>query len=200
MMGVFIFRLSYKIMVIVLIAFSLTVTLCPYIDDPILCIVGSVLGNVNGTSNDSTVATANRITHECIDKDEHRRGTVVVRDRGEIGIIFVLLFQALLFYTPRWAWKRWEAMNYPIITKDVHDKREEEVPDYHNANIDEFGFLVFPPLNVTIVLVQMIFLKVFSSLRKFPSLDIELYERTDPLAKVSLSHCVRCVVDSDEEW
>jgi len=158
-MGVFIFRLSYKIMVIVLIAFSLTVTLCPYIDDPILCIVGSVLGNVNGTysSNDSTVATANRITHECIDKDEHRRGTVVVRDRGEIGIIFVLLFQALLFYIPRYLWKDWK-------------KNKAE------ADVYFFRYCGIPMLNLLIVVIYYFIVGCF----------LDRYSLTHPTVEGSL--------------
>jgi len=209
-----IFRLHYKATVIVLIAFSLVVTSRQYIGDPIDCIVEGVPGNVMDTYCwiHSTFTIPNRLSTERIGKDVPHPGTGVLREGDEVKyhkyyqwVCFVLFFQALLFYIPRYLWKTWEAgkmkmlvldLNCPIIAEDTKNERKKLLVDYfaanlHNHNFYAIRFFLCEVLNFINVVGQIYFMDLFlgGEFTTYGSdvmamTEKEPEDRTDPMAKV----------------
>ena len=209
-----IFRLHYKATVIVLIAFSLVVTSRQYIGDPIDCIVEGVPGNVMDTYCwiHSTFTIPNRMASEVIGKDvphpgvrPHQEGDQIKYHKYYQWVCFVLFFQALLFYIPRYLWKTWEAgkmkmlvldLNCPIIAEETKNERKKLLVDYfasnlHNHNFYAIRFFICEVLNFINVIGQIYFVDFFlggeftTYGRDVISMtEMEPEDRVDPMAKV----------------
>lgn len=209
-----IFRLHYKGTVIILIAFSLLVTSRQYIGDPIDCIVEGIPLNVMDTYCwiYSTFTIPNRLAGR-VGKDVPHAG-VSTHVEGEDHqkyhkyyqwVCFVLFFQAILFYTPRYLWKTWEGgrikmlvldLNCPIVAEDTKNDRKKLLVDYfalnlHTQNFYAYRFIVCEILNFINVVGQIYFMDFFldgefstygREVVRFTELDQE--DRTDPMSRV----------------
>ncbi|EEB14301.1 Innexin inx2, putative [Pediculus humanus corporis] len=209
-----IFRLHYKATVIMLIAFSLLVTSRQYIGDPIDCIVDEIPLNVMDTYCwiYSTFTIPNRLGGQV--------GSEVVQPgvAGHVDgvdevkyhkyyqwVCFVLFFQAVLFYVPRYLWKTWEGgrikmlvtdLNCPIISDDNKNDRKKLLIEYfvtnlHTQNFYAFRFFLCEVLNFVNVVGQIYFMDFFldgefttygSDVIKYTEMEPE--QRTDPMSRV----------------
>ncbi|XP_026823438.1 innexin inx2 [Rhopalosiphum maidis] len=209
-----IFRLHYKATVIILVAFSLLVTSRQYIGDPIDCIVDDVPLNIMDTYCwiYSTFTIPNRIGGR-IGKDVVQPGVAShVDGEDEVKyhkyyqwVCFVLFFQAMFFYLPRYMWKTWEGgrikmlvldLNCPIISEDCKADRKKLLIDYfatnlHTQNFYAIRFFLCEFLNFVNVIAQIFFMDYFlegefstygSDVLRFTEMEPE--EREDPMARV----------------
>lgn len=209
-----IFRLHYKATVIILVAFSLLVTSRQYIGDPIDCIVDDVPLNIMDTYCwiYSTFTIPNRIGGR-IGKDVVQPGVAShVDGEDEVKyhkyyqwVCFVLFFQAMFFYLPRYMWKTWEGgrikmlvldLNCPIISEDCKTDRKKLLIDYfatnlHTQNFYAIRFFLCEFLNFVNVIAQIFFMDYFlegefstygSDVLRFTEMEPE--EREDPMARV----------------
>ncbi|XP_060836169.1 innexin inx2 [Rhopalosiphum padi] len=209
-----IFRLHYKATVIILVAFSLLVTSRQYIGDPIDCIVDDVPLNIMDTYCwiYSTFTIPNRISGR-IGKDVVQPGVAShVDGEDEVKyhkyyqwVCFVLFFQAMFFYLPRYMWKTWEGgrikmlvldLNCPIISEDCKADRKKLLIDYfatnlHTQNFYAIRFFLCEFLNFVNVIAQIFFMDYFlegefstygSDVLRFTEMEPE--EREDPMARV----------------
>lgn len=120
-------------------------------------------------------------------------------------VCFVLFFQAILFYIPRYLWKTWEAgrikmlvldLNCPVVNEDSKDERKKILVEYFNENLNRhnfyaFRFFICEALNFINVVGQIYFMDFFldgefstygSDVVKFTEMEPE--ERADPMARV----------------
>jgi len=209
-----IFRLHYKATVIILVAFSLLVTSRQYIGDTIDCIVDDVPLNIMDTYCwiYSTFTIPNRIGGR-IGKDVVQPGVAShVDGEDEVKyhkyyqwVCFVLFFQAMFFYLPRYMWKTWEGgrikmlvldLNCPIISEDCKADRKKLLIDYfatnlHTQNFYAIRFFLCEFLNFVNVIAQIFFMDYFlegefstygSDVLRFTEMEPE--EREDPMARV----------------
>ena len=209
-----VFRLHYKATVIILVAFSLLVTSRQYIGDPIDCIVDEIPLHVMDTYCwiYSTFTIPNRLGGT-IGKDIIQPGVAShVEGEDEVKhhkyyqwVCFVLFFQAMLFYVPRYLWKTWEGgrikmlvldLNYPIVNEECKQDRKKLLVDYfttnlHTQNFYAVRFFICELLNFVNVLAQIYFMNFFldgefttygSDVVKFTEMEPE--EREDPMARV----------------
>lgn len=208
-----IFRLHYKATVIILVAFSLLVTSRQYIGDPIDCIVDEIPLNVMDTYCwiYSTFTIPNRLGGR-IGKDviqpgvaNHVQGDEVKYHKYYQWVCFVLFFQAMLFYVPRYLWKSWEGgrikmlvldLNCPVINEDCKQERKKLLIDYfttnlHTQNFYAIRFFICEVLNFINVVLQIYFMDYFldgefstygSDVLSFTNMDQEA--RADPMARV----------------
>lgn len=209
-----VFRLHYKATVIVLIAFSLLVTSRQYIGDPIDCIVDEIPYNVMDTYCwiYSTFTIPNRLAGR-VGKDVAQAGVGSYdSDEDEIKyhkyyqwVCFVLFFQAILFYVPRYLWKTWEGgrikmlvldLNCPVVGEDCKEDRKKLLVDYFYANLNTqnfyaFRFFICEVLNFINVVGQIFFMDFFldgefstygSEVVNFTEMEPE--DRVDPMARV----------------
>ncbi|VVC30407.1 Innexin [Cinara cedri] len=209
-----IFRLHYKATVVILVAFSLLVTSRQYIGDPIDCIVDDVPLNIMDTYCwiYSTFTIPNRIGGR-IGKDVVQPGIAShVDGEDEVKyhkyyqwVCFVLFFQAMFFYLPRYMWKTWEGgrikmlvldLNCPIISEDCKADRKKLLIDYfannlHTQNFYAIRFFLCEFLNFVNVIAQIFFMDYFldgefstygSDVLRFTEMEPE--DRADPMARV----------------
>lgn len=209
-----IFRLHYKATVIILVAFSLLVTSRQYIGDPIDCIVDDVPLNIMDTYCwiYSTFTIPNRIGGR-IGKDVVQPGIAShVEGEDEVKyhkyyqwVCFVLFFQAMFFYLPRYMWKTWEGgrikmlvldLNCPIISEECKSDRKKLLIDYfatnlHMQNFYAVRFFLCEFLNFVNVIAQIFFMDYFlegefstygSDVLRFTEMEPE--DRADPMARV----------------
>lgn len=209
-----IFRLHYKATVIILVAFSLLVTSRQYIGDPIDCIVDDVPLNIMDTYCwiYSTFTIPNRISGR-VGKDVVQPGVAShVDGEDEVKyhkyyqwVCFVLFFQAMFFYLPRYMWKTWEGgrikmlvldLNCPIISEECKTDRKKLLIDYfatnlHTQNFYAIRFFLCEFLNFVNVIAQIFFMDYFlegefstygSDVLRFTEMEPE--EREDPMARV----------------
>uniref|UniRef100_A0A6M2DL53 Innexin n=1 Tax=Xenopsylla cheopis TaxID=163159 RepID=A0A6M2DL53_XENCH len=106
-----VFRLHYKVTVILLIVFSIVVTSKQYIGDPIDCI--STAGIKRETFNTYCwiFSTYTVIDHDGI-KEE-------LPHKYYQWVSFVLVLQAGMFYLPRYMWKCWENGRIKALTQNL---------------------------------------------------------------------------------
>jgi len=124
-----VFRMHYKATVIILIAFSLLVTSRQYIGDPIDCIVDEIPLGVMDTYCwiYSTFTVPERLTG-ITGRDVVQPGVGShVEGEDEVKyhkyyqwVCFVLFFQAILFYVPRYLWKSWEGGRLKMLVMDLN--------------------------------------------------------------------------------
>ncbi|KAK2706647.1 innexin inx2-like [Artemia franciscana] len=208
-----IFRLHYKATVVILIAFSLLVTARQYIGDPIDCIVEGVPSNVMDTYCwiHSTFTLPDRLNGEVgVDVPHPGIGPHTDKDEKKYHkyyqwVCFVLFFQALMFYIPRYLWKTWEAgkmkmlvlnLNCPIVAEDTKSCRKKLLIDYFIANLRGHNFyfarfVICEVLNFINVILQIYLVDLFlgnefsrygTAVLSFTEEDPE--RRVDPMAKV----------------
>lgn len=184
-----VFRLHYKVTVVILVTFSLIVTSRQYIGDPIDCIVDDIPLNVMDTYCwiYSTFTLPNRLSGR-IGKDVLQPGVASHVEGDEIKyhkyyqwVCFALFFQAMLFYIPRYLWKIWEGgrirmlvseLSCPILVganskgnKEIEDKRKMIVDYFHNnLHLQEFyvyRFILCEVLNLFNCIAQIYFMDYF---------------------------------------
>lgn len=120
-------------------------------------------------------------------------------------VCFVLFFQAILFYIPRYLWKTWEGgrikmlvldLNCPVVNEEAKDERKKILVDYFVDNLNRhnfyaFRFFICEALNFINVVGQIYFMDFFldgefstygSDVVKFTEMEPE--ERADPMARV----------------
>lgn len=209
-----VFRMHYKATVIILIAFSLLVTSRQYIGDPIDCIVDeiplgvmdtycwiystfTVTGHLTGTTGHNVVQPG--VGSHVDGEDE------VKYHKYYQWVCFVLFFQAILFYVPRYLWKSWEGgrlkmlvmdLNSPIVDDQCKNDRKKILVEYFSSNLNRhnfyaFRFFVCEALNFINVIGQIYFVDFFldgefstygSDVLKFT--EMEPNDRIDPMARV----------------
>lgn len=209
-----IFRLHYKVTVIILVAFSLVVTSRQYIGDPIDCIVDEIPLAVMDTYCwiYSTFTIPNRLSGR-IGKDVVQPGVGNhVDGEDEVKyhkyyqwVCFVLFFQAMFFYLPRYLWKTWEAgrlkmltldLSCPIISEENKNERIKLLLEYFHTNLHcqnfyAIRFIICEVLNFVNVIAQIYFVDYFLD-GEFSSYgtdvisftEMEPEERPDPMARV----------------
>ncbi|CAI6376307.1 unnamed protein product [Macrosiphum euphorbiae] len=208
------FRLHYKATVIILVSFSLIVTSRQYIGDPIDCIVDDLPPNIMDTYCwiYSTFTVPNRLGGR-IGKDVVRPGVAShVDGEDEVKyhkyyqwVCFVLFFQAMFFYLPRYMWKTWEGgrikmlvldLNCPIISDECKNDHKKLLVDYfatnlHTHNFYAIRFFLCEFLNFVNVIAQIFFMDYFLEgefstygLDVLRFTEMEPEEREDPMARV----------------
>lgn len=206
--------LHYKVTVVLLITFSLFVTSNQYIGDPIDCIIDDVPPRLMDTYCwiYSTYTIPNRmlgsIGHDLIAPGV--TGYVDGEDQVKYHkyyqwVCFALFFQAILFYVPRFLWKRWEGervkrlvgnLNMTVINLEEREERKKIVINYFKENFNRHNFYVSrfffcETLYYVNIIGQMWFMDYFLdgefstygiNVLRFTSLDPEI--RNDPMARV----------------
>lgn len=209
-----IFRLHYKATVIILLAFSMLVTSRQYIGDPIDCIVDDVPSSIMDTYCwiYSTFTVPDHYGGR-VGKDVIQPGVASHVD-GESGtkyhryyqwVCFVLFFQAVFFYLPRYVWKLWEGgrikmlvfgLDCPIIDEECKADRKQMLVDYIAAswnmqNAYAIRFFLCEFLNFANVVAQIFFVDYFLDgefstygwdVLRFTEMEPE--DRVDPMALV----------------
>lgn len=208
-----VFRLHYKATVIILIAFSLLVTSRQYIGDPIDCIVDEIPLPVMDTYCwiYSTFTIPNRlggrpgidVAHPGV--ASHNENDEVKYHKYYQWVCFVLFFQAILFYIPRYLWKTWEGgrikmlvldLNSPVVSEDCKADRKKLLVDYfatnlHTQNFYAIRFFICEALNFINVVGQIYFMDFFldgeftnygSEVIRFTEMEPE--DRNDPMSRV----------------
>ncbi|XP_046399473.1 innexin inx2 [Ischnura elegans] len=216
-----VFRLHYKATVIILIAFSLLVTSRQYIGDPIDCIVDEINPNVMDTYCwiHSTYTIPDRINgkvgievpHPGVGPDGS--GEELKYHKYYQWVCFVLFFQAILFYVPRYLWKTWEGgrikmlvldLNCPVVSEECKKDRKELLVEYFSANLHAqnfyaIRFFICEALNFINVVGQIYFMDLFLG-GEFTTYGAEVIamterepeERVDPMSRVfpKVTKCV----------
>ncbi|CAG2056642.1 unnamed protein product [Timema podura] len=207
-----VFRLHYKATVIILIAFSLLVTSRQYIGDPIDCITDEIPLHVMDTYCwiYSTFTIPNRmggrIGHDVVQPGvANHAGEEIKYHKYYQWVCFVLFFQAILFYVPRYLWKTWEGgrikmlvldLNCPLVNEECKTDRKKLLVDYfstnlHTQNFYAIRFFICEILNFINVVGQIYFMDFFldgefttygSDVVKFTEMEPE--DRGDPMSRV----------------
>lgn len=124
-----VFRLHYKVTVVALIAFSILVTSRQYIGDPIDCISrDDIPGNLLDTfcwihSTFSVIDAWEKKVGEEVPYpgvDKYIKGEKRTYHAYYQWVCFVLFFQAILFYIPRYLWKIWENRRVQMLVMDLN--------------------------------------------------------------------------------
>lgn len=212
-----IFRLHYKVTTIILISLSLITTSRQYIGDPITCINEGMAKNI---MDSYCWITSTFSVKKDVSEDFGRLGQDLVypgvgpyvETRDEVKhhkyyqwVCFVLFFQAVLFYIPRYVWKVWEggrakklATNLKLISLDnqAMNQRCESLCEYFEKNLNHHNlylirFTFCEILNFVNVIGQMFLMDwflgyEFSSYgwRVLKFTEMEHYERMDPMSEI----------------
>ncbi|RWS12681.1 innexin inx2-like protein [Dinothrombium tinctorium] len=209
-----IFRLHYKLSVVILVTFAIVVTLRQYFGDPIDCISkDDIPSNLLDTfcwihttfsvENAWHKQVGTEVVYPGVDKrtpDEQR-----VYHAYYQWVCFVLFFQAIFFYVPRYLWKAVEGgrmrslllgLGNPIVEENAKSKNIGLLVQYlernlHNHNFSFYAYVFTEALNLVNVLVQMVlmnkflhgeFMKYGLEVIKFSEWDYGL--RYDPMIRV----------------
>lgn len=208
-----VFRLHYKATVIILVAFSLLVTSRQYIGDPIDCIVDEIPLPVMDTYCwiYSTFTIPNRlggrpgidVAHPGV--STHNENDEIKYHKYYQWVCFVLFFQAILFYVPRYLWKTWEGgrikmlvldLNCPVVNEECKADRKKLLVDYfasnlHTQNFYAVRFFICEVLNFINVVGQIYFMDFFldgeftnygADVIRFTEMEPE--DREDPMSRV----------------
>lgn len=209
-----IFRLHYKITVIILICCSLLVTSRQYFGDPIDCDVDGIPSNIM----DSycwiySTFTVSKHDDGRIGKDVVQPGVAPYVDgeddltyhRYYQWVCFALFFQAMFFYLPRYIWKTWEGgrikmlvldLNCLIINDECKANSKRLLVNYfitylHSQNLYAIRFFLCELLNLANIFAQLYFMDYFldGEFRKygvnvFRFSDMNPENRTDGLSRL----------------
>nr|CAD7395185.1 unnamed protein product [Timema cristinae] len=181
-----VFRLHYKATVVMLVVFSLLVTSKQYFGDPIICLISKNALRSNLIDSYCWVYSTFTVPRHLKEHLEGLSGSPGVGSyvEGEDEVIyhkyyqwvcFVLFFQAILFYVPRYLWKLWEGgrlklialnLDSPLVSEVWTPERRKTVLEYldscgHHHNLYAFRFVVCETLNFINVVGQIFFLDVF---------------------------------------
>uniref|UniRef100_T1J195 Innexin n=1 Tax=Strigamia maritima TaxID=126957 RepID=T1J195_STRMM len=155
-----IFRLHYNVTVMILIAFSVIVTTKQYVGNPIECthskdVTEAVINTYCWIHSTYTVLSAydpkkkvgEHIPFLGVDKSSNKADWRV--QKYYQWVCFMLFFQAVLFYIPRWLWKNWEGGKIPALTMDLRmaictetEKKQQKklLADYLWSNLRNHDF------------------------------------------------------------
>lgn len=221
-----VFLLHYKLTCTALIAFSVFLTSALYIGEPISCIV-------DGSGHMSAIDTYCWIhsTFTLTNALDGRVGKNVVRPgvapyvEGEDAthyhkyyqwVCFVMFFQAMGFYLPRFLWKMWEGklmgslsqeLNNVVLDEERRTEQINEVVNYfavhvHRHNFYAYRYFLCEFLNFFNVFAQIWFMNYFMD-GEFMSYGLDVMRfshafnaaplsRTDPMERVfpKLAKCL----------
>jgi len=175
-----IFRLHYKFSVVILVAFSIMVTARQYFGDPIDCISRDDIPNnlldtycwIHTTfslENAWFKKVGVEVPYPGVDKYSPMGEGKRVYHAYYQWVCFVLFFQAILFYIPRYLWKSAEGgrtknlvlgLNNPIMPEDKKEESRQLLVEYLRKNRGEHNtayamYAVSEVLNFLNVLLQM---------------------------------------------
>ncbi|KAJ2939723.1 hypothetical protein O0L34_g17916 [Tuta absoluta] len=182
-----VFRMHYKVTVIMLLVFTLMVTSKQFFGEPIHCMSDGEKDADKEAINSycwiyGTYTLKSRLRGV---EGRHNIYTGVgpqIHDDEEIRhtyyqwVCFVLLGQAVMFYTPRYLWKIWEGgrlkalaadLSSPMVTKDWSEYRRGELVSYlsytniYTHNMYAIRYAVCEILNLVNVIGQIFLLDVF---------------------------------------
>lgn len=209
-----VFRLHYKVTVIIFISLSLLVTGKEYFGDPIDCIQGDQAGGefidtycwIHSTFTLPSAlgkSVGDDVPHPGIDK--YTPGEKRVYHKYYQWVCFALFLQGILFYVPRYIWKSWEggrirsliqSLNNPVLGSDEKKSQVALLNKYLILSLREndvyfwkFFFCEF--LNFANVVSQICFIDIFlgGSFTTYgwdvlKHSEMEQEERVDPMIKV----------------
>lgn len=209
-----VFRLHYKVTVIFLLACSVLVTSRQYFGDPIDCIQrDDIPANIIDTycwihatftlpkAFNKTVGV--EVPHPGVDK--YSPGEERTYHKYYQWVCFVLFFQAVMFYIPRYLWKMWEGqkmrnlvlnLNNPILSEENRDKEIELLVEYLRRNLGNhntylYYFTFCEALNFLNVCLQMYIVDAFLGgsfstygfdVLRYSEMDQD--DRNDPMIRV----------------
>lgn len=208
-----VFKLHYRLSVVLLAAFSLIVTGRQYIGDPIDCmsqtsdIPGKMLDQYCWISSTFTLPSAfdRRIGVEVPQPgiDKSVPGEDRIYHQYYQWVCFVLFLQAAMFYVPRYVWKIWEGgrmkalgLDMPLTSDDDYRVRKDVIVSYFVARHNNHGFyfgryFVCELLNLINVVGQIFFTDRFlgGAFTTYGSevirfSEMDHNERTDPMMKI----------------
>ncbi|CAH1730953.1 innexin inx2-like [Aphis gossypii] len=209
-----VFRLHYKATVIMLVGFSLIVTARQYVGEPINCLVDGVPNKIMESYCwiHSTFTVVKKVSGR-VGKDVVQPGVAPFRQGEDIvkyhryyqWVCFVLFFQAVCFYVPRYLWKFLEGgriralvkgLNNVMITEEQKANAIKLLADYfvvnlHSHNFYAIQFFFCECLNFVNVVVQILFLHYFFE-GEFASYGLDVFrfttmepsEREDPMSRI----------------
>jgi len=195
------FRIHYKITVIILVACSLIVTSRQYFGDPIDCDVDGVPSNIMDSYCwiYSTFTVSKHVEGQ-IGKDVIQPGVApylqgednVRYHRYYQWVCFALFFQAMFFYFPRYVWKTWEGgrikmlvldLNCLILNNECKNDSKTLLINYfitylHSQNLYAIRFFICELLNFVNVIAQLFFMDYFLE-GEFWKYGIDVFEITE---------------------
>lgn len=209
-----VFRLHYKVTVIFLLACSVLVTSRQYFGDPIDCIQrDDIPANIIDTycwihatftlprAFNKTVGI--EVPHPGVDK--FSPGEERTYHKYYQWVCFVLFFQAVMFYVPRYLWKMWEGqklrslvlnLNNPILSDKNRDEEIDLLVEYLRRNYGNhdtymYYFTFCEALNFLNVCFQMYLVDAFlGGTFSTYGLDVLRYsemdqdDRNDPMIRI----------------
>lgn len=203
-----VFRLHYKVTMVILVAFSMVITAKQYVGDPINCMVKGIPSHIMDSYcwiySTFTLpgATSANSAHPGVSTNVE--GDEIKHHMYYQWVCFVLFFQAVCFYVPRHLWKSWEggrvkmlsvSLSVPISNED-RTERVHELTRYFIKNLNTHNFYIIyyvmcECLNLVNVLAQIVFLDYFldGEFRTYGA-DVLMFSemlpenRIDPMARV----------------
>ncbi|KAK2710341.1 innexin inx2-like [Artemia franciscana] len=175
-----VFRLHYKVTFAILVTFTILVTSKQYIGDPIDCIVEGISPDIMDTycwiHSTFTVPEATKVgqavAHPGVKQPDEEE---VMYHKYYQWVVFMLFFQAMMFYIPRYIWKTAEkgrlsimtfSLTVPIVDEKTKTERLKLLREYYVGNLGKynmyglkFAFCEF--LNFANVVFQIYFTDVF---------------------------------------
>ncbi|XP_018334617.1 innexin inx2-like [Agrilus planipennis] len=221
----FVFKLHYRLTVIVLVVSSVLITTKQFFGDPIDCEMDGTFNNMfdtycwiynthiikNTLENEILPGLGNYHDHiktetpEAADSDEG-----IIKQKYYQWICIVLALQALLFYTPRYIWKNWEGgrlkmlakdLGGPLLTSNWDQEAKDRLINYivHGKdchNVYAIRFLFCELFNLINVVSQIVLTNWFLS-GQFSGLHVftDLMNGEDPL-KMVFPKLVKCTYNS----
>lgn len=193
-----VFKLHYKATLIILLCCSTIVTLRQYFGDPIDCIVDGVASHVMDTYCwiYGTFTIPNRINgkagrtmaHPGVSNFEEGVDSVKYHNYYQ-WVCFVLFFQAMFFYFPRYVWKIWEAGRMKALVFDLNSpfsfesEHKQLLINYfvHNLHSQNFYFIRFflcEIFNLCNVFLQIYFMDRFLE-GEFRTYGLDVFNMTE---------------------
>lgn len=156
-----VFRLHYKVTVLILLAFSILVTSRQYIGDPIDCISrddipSNLLDTFCWIHSTFSLEDAwekkvgEEVPYPGVDK--YVKGEKRVYHAYYQWVCFVLFLQAIMFFIPRYLWKMWEGgkvshlvmdLNSPILQQERKSEHKHLLTDYLVSNLNNHSYYVY---------------------------------------------------------
>lgn len=197
-----IFRLHYKVTVIILVISSLLVTSTQYFGDPIDCIMNDAPSRTMDTYCwiHSTYTVSNKFSGRAGYDFIQPGVTNYAEDSGDKAkyhkyyqwVCFVLFFQAILFYVPRYLWKTWENgrikmlashLDSLLMSTEERAERKRTIVGYFHENLSHHGFyavrfFICELLNLINVIAQIFLIDRFLD-GEFTTYGLEVLKFTE---------------------
>ncbi|XP_038211702.1 innexin inx2-like [Zerene cesonia] len=182
-----VFRMHYKATVIMLLVFTLLVTSKQFFGEPIHCMTQDKADNKEAINSYCWIYGTYTLRSRFLGEEgKHMAYLGIGPDRGVPNeqlkhtyyqwVCFVLLGQAMMFYTPRYLWKIWEGgrlkvlasdLASPMVTKDWSEYRRGELISYlsytniYTHNMYALRYTFCEILNLANVVGQIFLLDLF---------------------------------------